>query len=164
MCAEDKDNRCLIAVVSECRSAPVRAAVDIMGWFSSIANLGKKAVGSVSDLGKKAVGSVSSIGKKVGSLIPVGKKLVQDVVGGGIGETVADLAAGAAGKVLDSGVGKTITGGIMKGADFADSMTGGALGLKRKAEELESAVRSGKLAQQAVDFAQRKAARRLAGK
>ena len=153
MCAEDKDNRCLIAVVSECRSVPVRAAVDIMGWFSSITNLGKK-----------AVGSVSSIGKKVGSLIPAGKKLVQDVVGGGIGEKVADLAAGAAGKVLDSDAGKAITGGIMKGADLADSLTGGSLGLKRKAEELESAVRSGKLAQQAVDFAQRKAARRLTGK
>ena len=150
MCAEDKDNSRLITVVAECRLVAVRAQVDIMGWFSSIANLGKKAVGSVIPLGKKAVSSV----------IPAGLDFVKDKIGGG----VSDLAAGAASSLLDSSAGKAITGGIMKGAGFADSMTGGALGLKRKAEELESAVRSGKLAQKAVDFAQRKAARRLTGK
>ena len=150
MCAEDKDSGRLITVVAECRLVAVRAQVDIMGWFSSIANLGKKAVGSVIPLGKKAVSSV----------IPAGLDFVKDKIGGG----VSDLAAGAASSLLDSSAGKAITGGIMKGAGFADSMTGGALGLKRKAEELESAVRSGKLAQKAVDFAQRKAARRLTGK
>jgi len=161
MCAEDKDSGRLIPVVAECRLVAVRAQVDTMGWFSSIANLGKKAVGSIIPLGKKAVSSIIPLGKKaVSSVVPAGLDFVKDKIGGGI----SDLAAGAASSLLDSGAGKAITGGIMKGADFADSMTGGALGLKRKAKELESAVRSGKLAQKAVDFAQRKAARRLTGK
>ena len=113
-----------------------------MGLFSSIAKLGRKLVGSA---------------------VPLGKKFITGKLISGLGKKAADLATGLASKVLDSDVGKTITGGIMKGAELGDSLTGGSFGLKRKAEELESAVRSGKLAQEAVDFAQRKAARRLTG-
>lgn len=115
-----------------------------MGLFSSIFKIGKKLVGRAGPIGKKIMKS------------PIGA-----AIGKKISEKAADVLAGATGKLLDSGAGKAVTGAIHKGAEMGDAMTGGALGLKRKAEELESGLRSGKLAKKAVELAGSRAARHM---
>ena len=119
-----------------------------MGWFKSIANIGKKLIGKAPAIGRKLIGSQITGG--------IGKKIADKVT-----DKASEMLTGAATSLLDSDAGKSIAGTLKKGAGIADKVTGGSLGLKRKAEELESAVRSGKLAKQAAEFASRKAAQRL---
>ena len=116
-----------------------------MGWFSWIKDkvksaarsvLGKKLTDKIVELGKKAVGAVRNIPG------------VKQVVGGiqyGL-DKAGQLAGKATSALMDTDIGKGITGGLKSAAGFIDSKGPLGLGLKRKVEELESGLRSGKLA------------------
>ena len=120
-----------------------------MGFFSwigrKVANIGRKVIGN------KAIEAIQSLGKKAAGAVRnlPGIKQAVDVAQKGL-NVVGNLAGKAASKVLDTDIAKNIVGGITKGAGALDSVTGGALGLKRAAEGLESDLRSGKLAKRAA--------------
>ena len=98
--------------------------------------LGRKLADKVVELGKKAIGAVKSIPG------------VKQVIGGvqyGL-DKAGQLAGKATSALMDTDIGKGITGGLKSAAGFIDSKVPIGLGLKRKMEELESGLRSGKLA------------------
>ena len=104
----------------------------------------------MSQLGEKAKGAVRGIlGQKIATAAQrLGQKVLKAIPGATGVASLIDAGAAKAGelasKALDTDVGRKITGGVKAAATAADALTGGALDLKRKAEGIESDIRSGK--------------------
>ena len=98
--------------------------------------LGRKLADKVVELGKKAIGAVKQIPG------------VKQVIGGvqyGL-DKAGQLAGKATSALMDTDIGRGITGGLKSAAGFVDRNIPIGLNLKRKMAELESGLRSGKLA------------------
>jgi len=113
-----------------------------MSFLSMLGNKAKGAVGGI--LGQKFASAAGRLGQKVVSAIP-GATGVASLIDAG-----AAKAGELASKALDTDIGKKITGGVKAAATAGDALTGGALDLKRKADAVESDIRSGKVFKRAA--------------